>query len=98
MGGNLKQAYFRYANLRQANLRQANLKRAVLSQANLTGTDLSGADLAEAIEDDDTVWPEGFDPEAAGVKRASTGRWRGRTLDRDRYGPRTATGHHPPGY
>ena len=31
------------------------------------GADLSGADLSEADEDEDTIWPEGFDPQAAGV-------------------------------
>ncbi|MAG03185.1 MAG: hypothetical protein CL406_01020 [Acidimicrobiaceae bacterium] len=45
------------ANLWQANLWQANLGRA----------DLQGADLYETKADEDTIWPDGFDPEAAGV-------------------------------
>ena len=40
--------------------------------ANLKGTDLTGADLSGAVlkgtsADEDTIWSEGFDPEAAGV-------------------------------
>ena len=31
------------------------------------GADLSGADLGGAKANQDTIWPEGFDPEAAGV-------------------------------
>ena len=40
----------------------ANLARAYLSEANLTGVDLRGA-----FANGHTVWPEGFDPVAAGV-------------------------------
>ena len=29
--------------------------------------DLSGANLYQAVTDEDTIWPYGFDPEAAGV-------------------------------
>ena len=43
-------------------LERANLERADLSGANLTGADLGGAKANQ-----DTTWPEGFDPEAAGV-------------------------------
>jgi uncharacterized protein YjbI with pentapeptide repeats len=45
-----------------ANLGGANLTGADLYRANLTGADLSGAMAQEGI-----TWPEGFDPEAAGV-------------------------------
>ncbi|MED6327570.1 MAG: hypothetical protein VYD46_00960 [Actinomycetota bacterium] len=35
--------------------------------ANLVGADLEGAYLTSALADEDTIWPEGFDPVAAGV-------------------------------
>ncbi len=47
----------RGANLTGARLIEANLKGAVLDKANLTG---AGAN-------DETAWPEGYDPVAAGV-------------------------------
>ena len=31
------------------------------------GADLAGAELKEATANEGTVWPDGFDPEAAGV-------------------------------
>ena len=40
---------------------------AYLSGATLTGATLTGADLGGAKANQDTIWPEGFDPEAAGV-------------------------------
>ena len=55
------------ADLTGANLRDAKLNMARLSGANLSGADLSGTDLRGAVADEDTIWPEGFDPEAAGV-------------------------------
>ena len=45
----------------------ADLRGANFEEAKLGGADLSGANLAGARADKDTVWPEGFDPEAAGV-------------------------------
>ena len=38
-----------------------------LSMANLRGADLTGVDLTSAKYDDATIWPDGFDPEAAGA-------------------------------
>jgi hypothetical protein len=38
-----------------------------LREADLKGADLSGADLKEAVADENTRWPEGFNPVAAGV-------------------------------
>jgi uncharacterized protein YjbI with pentapeptide repeats len=55
------------ANLKGANLKRANLKRANLEGANLEGANLRGVDLGGAKADEDTTWPEGFDPVAAGV-------------------------------
>ena len=69
----LRDADLSAANLRDANLRDANLHGANLSGADLSGADLSGADLSEANLTDgwmneNTVWPESFDPAAAGVQ------------------------------
>ncbi len=59
-----------------ANLTGAELKEADLPRKNLIRADLRGADLRECLDevnlegaaaDERTVWPEGFDPEAAGV-------------------------------
>ena len=46
-----------YEICRYANLGQADLQAAVLT----------GADLTGAVTDGHTVWPDGFDPVAAGV-------------------------------
>ena len=40
-----------------------------LSGANLSAANLRRADLTGALYDNGTVWPEGFDPEAAGAVR-----------------------------
>ena len=40
---------------------------AYLSGAYLERADLSGANLEGAKANEDTIWPEGFDPVAAGV-------------------------------
>ncbi len=45
----------------------ANLEWARLTGVNLTGANLTGANLTQATADKDTIWPEGFDPVAAGV-------------------------------
>ena len=45
------------ANLTGAELKEADLPRKNLIRAGLTG----------AFADEDTIWPEGFDPEAAGA-------------------------------
>ena len=44
---------------------------AFLEAADLTGADLEGADLTGAIANEETTWPDGFDPKAAGVIFAS---------------------------
>jgi uncharacterized protein YjbI with pentapeptide repeats len=56
-GADLSGVDLREANLGGARLIEANLKGAVLDKANLTG---AGAN-------DETAWPEGYDPVAAGV-------------------------------
>ncbi len=50
-----------------ANLREADLRRAILCGADLRKANLIGANLEEATADEGTIWPEGFDPKAAGV-------------------------------
>jgi hypothetical protein len=80
----LAEATFEEADLSYAHLRRSNLRSAILTRATLRGTelqeailcgaDLSGAtlldaDLRDAICDESTVWPEGFDWQSAGVKR-----------------------------
>ena len=45
----------------------ANLGGATLPGAPLTGADLGGAKLSRASANELTIWPAGFDPEAAGV-------------------------------
>jgi len=52
----------RYRNLSRVDLTDTNLTGANLTRANLTDTNLT-----RAVADKNTVWPEGFDPEAAGV-------------------------------
>ncbi|MBC8365289.1 MAG: pentapeptide repeat-containing protein, partial [Actinobacteria bacterium] len=59
------------ANLSWANLSWASPKRNIPG-ANLRGADLAGANLGEtsltgALADKHTIWPEGFNPAAAGV-------------------------------
>ena len=45
----------------------AKLEGANLEGANLTRANLRGANLDRAVADRNTIWPEGFDPKAAGV-------------------------------
>lgn len=65
-GADLSQTDLNWAILRRANLGRANLRKANLGWADLRGADLSQADLAEARYNDQTSWPEGFDPQTAG--------------------------------
>ena len=73
MGANLTGAELWEANLAGASLLVANLTGANLWHADLTGAklwlaNLTGANLEEAMYDTDTMWPDGFDPVAAGAK------------------------------
>jgi uncharacterized protein YjbI with pentapeptide repeats len=70
---NLHGAFLFRANLRGANLSGANLRGAYLCEANLNwadlrGTDLRGANLTATGYNKRTIFPIGFDPEAAGMK------------------------------
>ncbi|MHB1473053.1 MAG: pentapeptide repeat-containing protein [Dermatophilaceae bacterium] len=84
-GADLRDAILRGADLRGADLQRANLQRANLRGANLGGADLGDAYLQDAyLRDADlrdaylrdatysafTVWPAGFDPQAAGPVKA----------------------------
>lgn len=86
-GAQLTHANLERANLRHANLTSANLELADLTNARLHGTDLTGAKLdgaklygADLIGirldgahyDEQTIWPEGFDPIAHGAILTST--------------------------
>jgi hypothetical protein len=64
---NLKGADLTGVNLGGADLTLANLTRADLYGANLTEAKLAWADLKWAGANEGTIWPEGFDPVAAGV-------------------------------
>jgi hypothetical protein len=55
------------ADLTAVHLRHARLDFADLRGANLSEADLTGASLRDALADNDTTWPDGFDPAAAGV-------------------------------
>ena len=64
---NLKGAILQDAILDGANLNNANLYGADLRWARMKETKLDGAKLTNAIYDNNTVWPEGFDPISAGA-------------------------------
>ena len=52
-----------------ANLRGANLQQADLVAADLSETNLNEADVAGAVYGADTIFPRGFDPDAASMIR-----------------------------
>lgn len=64
-GAHLEGVNFWFAYLEGANLSGANLKGADLEATQLEGVNLMGA--AADSGEDGTKWPEGFDPEAAGL-------------------------------
>jgi uncharacterized protein YjbI with pentapeptide repeats len=66
-GAYLPEADLCQANLLDADLRQANLLDADLREADLTWADLSEANLIGAKYNNDTIWPDGFDPQAHGA-------------------------------
>jgi hypothetical protein len=74
----LDDADLRGTDLTGADLSGAHLPRARLEQADLRGADLSGTDLSSvhlnaAVADPTTIWPQRFDPSAAGVIITTTG-------------------------
>ncbi|HXZ70197.1 MAG TPA: pentapeptide repeat-containing protein, partial [Streptosporangiaceae bacterium] len=56
------------ANLSEAKLEETAFPRTILRGADLTGCDLSSTILDGARYDQQTRWPVGFDPVAAGAK------------------------------
>ena len=75
-GANLQVAYLRGANLLGANLldaylRFASLEGADLRGANLRGANLEWAGLRGAVYNDDTLFPEGFNPQQRGMLRVN---------------------------
>ncbi|MFF4490332.1 pentapeptide repeat-containing protein [Streptomyces sp. NPDC001544] len=73
----LREADFSRADLREANLRKVRAHGAVFAGADLRMADLRGCDLSRAVlreaslegalASDLTIWPNGFDAQAAGV-------------------------------
>jgi FixJ family two-component response regulator len=55
------------ANLQGAQFRGAHPEGAILTDVRLEGADFRGAHLEEALADEGTRWPVGFDWHAAGV-------------------------------
>jgi hypothetical protein len=66
-GANLHAAELKWANFTGADLSGAKLTFTILSAATLTDATLTGTDLTKARYDKNTVWPVGFNPEAAGA-------------------------------
>ncbi len=67
-GTKLESAFLINANLQDASLRGAKMEYAFLTGANLKNADLRDANLQNTYYDSSTVWPDGFDPVAAGCK------------------------------
>lgn len=65
----LSNAELCYASLRNAELRYADLHSANLYNADLRNANLYNADLRSAEYTQRTVWPDGFDPAAAGARK-----------------------------
>lgn len=66
-GASLEKAHLWYTDLTEADLRNVDLTEAQLNHANLSGTYLQRTNLQGAKYTTDTIWPEGFDPIAAGA-------------------------------
>jgi len=70
-GATLQGAHLQGADLGRASLGWARLQGANLQGANLQGANLNGVQLKGANCDAETVWPDGFDWRAAGVREHS---------------------------
>lgn len=66
-GADLGSVDLRNASLSQANLSEANLSGAKLGAADLSDANLSGANFQETLYNEETFFPEGFDPVQAGA-------------------------------
>ena len=77
-GANLSGASFKQAdlsgktNLAFTDLSRADLTAVDLRGANLEGANLEGTVLANAVYDEQTIFPRGFDPETAGAIAAAS--------------------------
>lgn len=67
MEANLSECNLKGAWLIKANLSYANLQRANLFDADLEGANLKGVNLEQALCNDKTWFPTGFNPQAAGA-------------------------------
>ena len=63
------QASFYNTSLRHVDFSGLDLGTSDFRLADLTGANLSGASLSRVNADHSTLWPEGFDPWAAGAWR-----------------------------
>lgn len=70
-GADLRAADLTGADLTGARLAGARLDLADLRGADLHAADLSQVSLRDAVADDATIWPEGFEPLDAGVRLGS---------------------------
>lgn len=66
VGTRLADADLNWVDCSDADLTGADLRRARLGWANLSGAKLADARLEGALYNEDTKWPDGFDPIAAG--------------------------------
>jgi uncharacterized protein YjbI with pentapeptide repeats len=67
MGADLQGAILMEAKLQNADLRRAKLQGARLTNVKLRGANLKGAILSGAFYNSVTLWPDGFDSQAAGA-------------------------------
>ena len=81
-GIDLSLSKFRYANLSGVNLSHTTLHRATFARARIFGTNFHGADLGsnqckatfkEALYDENTAFPDNFNPEDAGAFKIAPG-------------------------
>ncbi len=68
-GANLREAYLERTRFRFCDFSGADLTGARLCGASFAFADLTGANLQGAEYDGETLWPPGFDPQAAGARR-----------------------------
>jgi uncharacterized protein YjbI with pentapeptide repeats len=66
----LRNAILCGADFKEANFTRADLRGANLGRDNLNGeTNISGAIFADAVYDNRTVFPDGFNPDSHGMRR-----------------------------
>ena len=72
---NFRQAYLLDVNFQGALLQQANFQGAALFRANFSEANITDAKFKGAFYDSNTIWPEGFDPVAAGAIKTNVQEW-----------------------